>query len=484
MMNALKPRPSFDVLIMSEESRLGRESIETAYALKQLIQAGVRVFFYLEDRERTLDSPTDKIMMSLTAFADELEREKARQRTHDAMLRKAKAGHVTGGRVFGYDNVRVDAHVERRINETEAAIVRRIFELRADGIGQTRIAKQLNAEGATAPRSQRGRPRAWAPSSVREVLFRDLYRGVIAWNRTRKRNTWGQHKQSARPAGDWVDVPAPQLRIVSDDQWRKTHEKLNAARAQYERDTHGQRRPHRDRDSKYLLPGFGRCALCGGGLHIRSRAHGKRRAFFYACTSHYNRGPTVCSHVEQWPMGAIDRAVLTAIGGDVLTPNLVEDVVRAAREQFEASTRSDSQNQLKRDLETVKREQTRLADAIAGGADVPLLVDRLQATERRRRDLIASLEARQGRRQPVWRDIERRVRHSLTDWRSLLTGDVAQARKGFRQLLTGPIMFTPFVERGRRGLRFEGRVGLEAVLGGEVVTKVASPTGPVRSWAH
>ena len=65
----------------------------------------MRVFFYLEDRERTLDSPTDKIMLSLTAFADELEREKARQRTYDAMLRKAKAGHVTGGRVFGYTNV-------------------------------------------------------------------------------------------------------------------------------------------------------------------------------------------------------------------------------------------------------------------------------------------------------------------------------------------------------------------------------------------
>jgi DNA invertase Pin-like site-specific DNA recombinase len=84
-MNSLKPRASFDVLIMSEESRLGRDAIETAYALKQLVQAGVRVSFYLEDRERTLDSPSDKIMLSLTAFADELEREKARQRTYDAM---------------------------------------------------------------------------------------------------------------------------------------------------------------------------------------------------------------------------------------------------------------------------------------------------------------------------------------------------------------------------------------------------------------
>src|SRR5712664_669685 len=69
LMNALKPRPPFQVLIMSEESRLGREAIETSYALKQIITAGVRVFFYLEDRERTLDSPTDKLMLSLTSYA-------------------------------------------------------------------------------------------------------------------------------------------------------------------------------------------------------------------------------------------------------------------------------------------------------------------------------------------------------------------------------------------------------------------------------
>jgi DNA invertase Pin-like site-specific DNA recombinase len=171
LMNALKPRPSFQVLVMSEESRLGREAIETAYALKQLVTAGVRVFFYLEDRERTLDSPTDKIMLSLTTFADELEREKARQRTYDAMLRKARAGHVTGGRLFGYDNVDVTAadgarsHVERRINEAEAAIIRRIFDLSIAGHGVKAITKTLNAEGAVSPRPQRGRPRSWSRSA-------------------------------------------------------------------------------------------------------------------------------------------------------------------------------------------------------------------------------------------------------------------------------------------------------------------------------
>jgi resolvase-like protein len=101
LLAALKPKPAFQVLIVSEESRLGRESIETAYVIKQLVTAGVRLFFYLEDRERTLDTPIDKIMLQLTNFADEMERERARSRTYDAMVRMATAGHVTGGSVLG-----------------------------------------------------------------------------------------------------------------------------------------------------------------------------------------------------------------------------------------------------------------------------------------------------------------------------------------------------------------------------------------------
>jgi Resolvase, N terminal domain len=53
LMDALKARPPFQILIVSEESRLGREQIETACTLKPLLDAGVRAFFYLEDRERT-----------------------------------------------------------------------------------------------------------------------------------------------------------------------------------------------------------------------------------------------------------------------------------------------------------------------------------------------------------------------------------------------------------------------------------------------
>ena len=52
--------------------------------------------------------------------------------------------------------LRVASHVERRINDTEAAIVVRIFTLSAQGIGLTTIAKTLNDEAAPSPWSALG----------------------------------------------------------------------------------------------------------------------------------------------------------------------------------------------------------------------------------------------------------------------------------------------------------------------------------------
>jgi site-specific DNA recombinase len=319
LMTALKPRPPFQILIMSEESRLGREAIETAYALKQLVTAGVRVFFYLENRERTLNSPIEKAMLSLQTMGDEMEREKARMRVTDAMLRKARAGHCCGGRVFGYDNVEiVDAngkrsHVERAVNATEAAIVRRIFELCAAGTGYTRIAKLLNAEHAPAPRPKPGRLSGWAPSSVKEIIDRRLYLGEMVWNRTQKCDSWGQKNQQARPETEWIRRSAPALRIVSDDQWHAAHGRLAGTRERLKKAFGSMGHPQtHDIDSRYLLSGFARCAVCGGGLGVTGGSHSSAKSHVYGCIAYHKRGASVRGNGLKIPIDRLDEAVLNA----------------------------------------------------------------------------------------------------------------------------------------------------------------------------
>jgi DNA invertase Pin-like site-specific DNA recombinase len=64
-----KQRPPFQVLIMSEESRLGREMTQTMGALGEIVRSGVRVFYYMDDKEATLNSPIEKAMMMMDPSA-------------------------------------------------------------------------------------------------------------------------------------------------------------------------------------------------------------------------------------------------------------------------------------------------------------------------------------------------------------------------------------------------------------------------------
>ena len=214
-------------------------------------------------------------------------------------------------------------------------MVRRIFQLCAEGKGITPIAKQLNAECAPCPRAQQGRPSGWAPSSVRDVLHRPLYRGEIVWNQTRKRDAWGQTKQQPRPEAEWLRIDRAELRIIDETLCQAADARIARARAVYLRGTKGQLwgRPTGGVESKYLLPGLARCGVCGGGLYVKSRSQGTRRAYFYGCSSFHRRGSTVCPNGRELPMRQTDEAVLSAVLEDFLDPELIEAVVVRALEQ-------------------------------------------------------------------------------------------------------------------------------------------------------
>jgi Recombinase len=133
------------------------------------------------------------------------------------------------------------------------------------------IAHRLNAEGVKPPRV-----RGWAPSGIREMLYRPLYRGEVVWNRSQKIVKGGTKKQRKRDESEWLTLPAPDLRIISDDLWHRVKERLQRRGAIYARTASGRlvsRPRHRD-ESAYLLTGFARCGVCGGTIGTDLRAHG------------------------------------------------------------------------------------------------------------------------------------------------------------------------------------------------------------------
>jgi hypothetical protein len=381
-------------------------------------------------------------------------------------------GHVANGLVYGYDNVEVLApaqgtdgrrkrlHVVRRINPPQAAVVRQIFTLYVTGLGLTRLAKRLNAEHVPPPR---GGTRGWAPTAIREMLGRELYHGVVLWNRTQKIHRGGTQRQRRRPESEWLRLEAPELRIIPEDLWRAAQNRRARARQRFARTPGGTllRRPScEDFESPYLLSGLARCARCGGALVAMTRSHGSTRATFYGCAYHHKRGRTICANGLQIRQEILDRAVLDA-HVTVLTPRLIEDAVTEAcvRIQREADQGLDRRTRIDQERSEVDARIRHLVDAVKRGLGTDALLHELQAEEARKETLVrqrsgldalarvGSLDARRvaGDLAAIARNVKR-----------VLTTHVSQARQMVRQLLEGRIECEPFEEPdGSRGYRFE-----------------------------
>jgi hypothetical protein len=141
----------------------------------------------------------------------------------------------------------------------------------------------------------------------------------------------------------------------------------------------------------------------------------------------------------------VDTAVLNAIIDQVLTETVVEAIVERVLARLAPPAVSRSVGELRTALQGVQRQIDNITDAIALGGKLESLLDKLRECETRRYDLRAAIDTRQriqGQR------IERpklaaAVRRRVDDWRSLLTRRPHHGRQLLREMLAGPITFTP-----------------------------------------
>lgn len=471
-----KPVP-FQWLVVMDESRLGRESWETLGILKRILEAGVRIWCYLDRREVIFKNIMEKMMLTFRAGFDEMERERARERTRDALERKAKAGHVCGGRVFGYRNVTVTengkrSHVVREIVPEEAAVVRRIFELTVEGWTTREIVNVLSTDSAPTPVPRGGgRIRGWSYSAVRAVLRNPLYRGQEIWGRRQVRDQWGKKNPSERAPGEWVIVDTPYLRIVPDELWGPV-QTLLTGRSTAHRVALGGRSPA-SVSAKYLLSGFGQCGGCGGGMIVvfRGRDHGRAR---YCCWTHRQRGRSKCANALSIPTALLDQAVLQAIEQEVLRPDVIEAATRAA---LASLAPADHPRILRAEMGKIQGEIANLTTAIAQGGEIPALLASLKEREERRAALRVHLDTATKVVPIDQQALKAKLRERLNDWQRLLRRHLPEARRVLTALLAERLVFTPGEDQRGTYYTFHGRGTVRALVNGIAGVSVGVRSG-------
>ena len=192
----LNPKP-FDILIIDEMSRLSRKLKDILGTAEVLRFCGVKL--YIVSHGLDSDQETFSMMVNLLGSIAEEQSKDLRRRVLRGQEGRVRKGFKSGGRCFGYRSVAVINTAQPELQgraaiegykevvyEPEAASVRRVFRLYADGLTISDIVTTLNREGVPAARTPRVAPSRtlWSASLVKRILKNEKYIGKRNWNKT------------------------------------------------------------------------------------------------------------------------------------------------------------------------------------------------------------------------------------------------------------------------------------------------------------
>ncbi len=364
-----------EALIVEGLDRISRDQVEQERIVRRLEHDGI-VIIGIADGYDSRMGHSRKILRGIRGLINELYLDDLSHKTHRGQQGQVTRGYTAGGRSYGYQIIR-DKHGSRfEILEEEANWVRWIFRKYGDGWSIQRIARSLNESGAPSPRGK-----SWAVSAIygspakgSGILNNKLYIGQYIWNRSRwiKDPDTGISKRISRPISEWTIVDTPQLRIVTDEQWKAVRLRMD------DKSTVSRGRPLRT-----LFGGLMRCPKCGGPIIATSQR-------YYGCNLAKDRGPTVCSGFYI-PREETEECLLSMLQEELLSVDAQKKiksqikVILNERHLLKRQLSSSSQTQLTK----INTEIERLVDAIVALGISPTLQSRLQAAEAKREEIIA-----------------------------------------------------------------------------------------------
>jgi site-specific DNA recombinase len=318
-----------------------------------------------------------------------------RQKVWRGLEGRVRQGRSGGGLCYGYDVVReLDARGDavcgkRIIDDSEAAVIRRIFADFATGKSPRTIARELNAESIPGPGARR-----WSDTTIRGhtlrrtgILNNDLYIGRLVWNKQRyvKEPSTGKRLARINPENEWVVRNVPELRIVEDDLWHRMHQRLAVIRGSSRVQKARERKFWLSRCSKHLLTGLTRCGDCGAPL----AATGKD---YLSCSAARRLG--TCNNRKGIRRAVLEGLILDALRQNLMHPDLVAEFIR----EFDAEMnrqRRDAEvaiNFKRRKLEETCRKLDGLIEAIAEGFRAPGLQAKLDELEQSKAGLQSEID--------------------------------------------------------------------------------------------
>ncbi|WP_338205874.1 recombinase family protein, partial [Parageobacillus thermoglucosidasius] len=272
----------YDAVVVTEQSRLGRNGLVIEQVKEILANYGVK----LVTPTQIIDLSTQEgsLQSDFQAIIDKQEYMNIKKRLIRGKRESAKKGNWAGGKTpVGYS---YDYKTKKLVPDENAPIIKKIYEMYLSGMTTTDIERQLELEGILTPTGSK-----WNKARISVVLANPVYKGTVIYGKTKvsriSRKPSGKPRQFKTSEEEQIIIENAHEPIISPEDWER-------ARAIRENRL---TKPPSARIGKVAFTGLIKCALCGR-THSFQRRKGKELRITSCQTRHYKEDGTytVCEN--------------------------------------------------------------------------------------------------------------------------------------------------------------------------------------------
>lgn len=407
LMEDLRIHPP-NLVLVHKLDRFARNRYDSAFYRKKLKDHGVRLVSVLEPLD---ESPESVILESvLEGMAEYYSRNLARE-VMKGLKQNAQKGKWNGGPPpFGY---RITQEQSLAIEPSEAATVRRIFDLYLDGYGYKLIAGTLNEEGLLTATGGK-----WQQSSVRGILINERYSGTYVYGQRSSPTEKGKRNNHRyKSEEDIIRIPGAIPAIIEMEKWERVKKHMESRK----------RGPQTRQNAKipYLLTGLIYCGECGHA-YVGNGYTKSPKYRIYSCTQ---RKLKTCTN-KPIRQTLVEEFVVSELKERIFADQAIEDLIPRLLSEMDKRGAGFAQEReaIRSKIKVAQDKISRLLDAIEEGTAGPDVKDRLNA----RRAEISDLRERE-----VFLEEQANVRLNADSLRAYLlkfresldSGDPAKKRK-------------------------------------------------------
>ena len=337
MMGMVKEK-KINCIIVKDLSRLGRNYIEVGNYVERIFPLLDIRFIAVNDNIDSFRDPSSitNIGVPFRNVVNDAYCGDISKKIRSVLDMKRKRGDYIGSfACYGYQKDPQN-HNRLIIDEEAAAVVRKIFSWRLQGLGMITICKKLNDLGIPNPTAYRkahslnynhyqidSENTTWCDSTVRRILKNQMYIGNLVQGKG-KIKSYKVQKFVNVPEEDWIIVEGTHEPIVS-------REVFEMVQDLFARDT----RVSPYNDNLYLFSGFIRCADCKRAMNRKTIRQPYGEYTYFVCSTYKKASPNRCTkhtirteELENAVLAAIQKQVSLMVETEKILENLNQNKIK------------------------------------------------------------------------------------------------------------------------------------------------------------